>query len=87
MDDIDTFCRTCAVKHMELMIVVKAMMLASARGDDEAYNLLVRQKNAMIGSSLDYMYEHWEFMDEPTRQDWLECAAELPMPMEEDEDG
>jgi hypothetical protein len=87
MDDVQTFCRNCAVRHMELMVVVKAMMIASARGDDEAYNQLVRQKNALIASSLDYMYEHWELMDEPTQNDWLECAAELPMSMEEDEDG
>ena len=86
MDDLETFCRNCAVIHMELMVVVKAMTLAFVRGDNEAYNLLVRKKNGLIASALDYMYEHWEFMDEPTRQDWLELAAELPMSMEEDED-
>jgi len=68
-----------------LLIVVKAVMLAFARGDNEAYNQLVRQKNAMIASSLDYMYEHWELMDEPTQKDWLECAAELPLSMEDDD--
>ncbi len=87
MDDVQTFCNNCARRHMELLIVVKAMMIAFARGDNEAYNTLVRQKNEMIASSLDYMYEHWELMDEPTQQDWLECAAELPLSMEEDEDG
>jgi len=87
MDDIQTFCRTCAQKHMELLVIVKAMTLAFARGDNDEYSKLVRQKNALIASSLDYMYEHWELMDEPTQKDWLECAAELPLAMEEDEDG
>jgi hypothetical protein len=87
MDDIQTFCRNCAQRHTALLTVVRAMVLAFARDDNEAYNVLVRQKNAMVAASLDYMYEHWEYMDEPTRQDWLDCAAELPMSMEEDENG
>lgn len=85
MDDRDTFDRKCLALHLELRILVKAMALAKEKGDDEAVEVFRKQKLEFIAKSLDYIYEHLEHVDEPTREGWLECAAQLPIMLEEEE--
>ena len=84
MDDRDTFDRKCLAKQLELRIIVKAMALAKERGDMEAVEVFRKKKLELIASSLDYVYEHLEYVDEPTREGWLECAAQLPIMLEEE---
>jgi len=87
VDDRDTFDRKCFGLHLELQVLVKAAALARERGDTEAVEAFKKKKLEFIATSLDYIYEHLELVDEPTREGWLECAAQLPIMLEEEQDG
>jgi len=69
--------------HLELRVIVKAMALAKEKGDDEAVEVFKKKKMELIASSLDYIYEHLDHVDEPTKADFLLCAAQLPIMIEE----
>lgn len=83
MDDRDTFDRKCAARVFELHVIVKAKALAQERNDDEAVKVLERKRLALIAETLDYLCENMEYMDEPTREGFLQCAAQLPIMLEE----
>ena len=86
MDDRDTFDRKCVQRMLELRIVSEAIRLASSRSDTEAAWALTQKKHELITQSLDYVFQHMDYLGEETREGWMMCAAELPLSMEEDED-
>lgn len=87
MDDRETFDRKCLEKHLELRVIVKARALAKEKGDTAAVEDFETQKRELVASSLDYIFEHLDYLDEPTREGFFECAAQLPIMLEKESNG
>jgi hypothetical protein len=86
MDDRDTFDLKCVQGMLQLKIVSEAIRLAKGRNDTEAAKALTQKKHELITLSLDYVFQHMEYLDEPTRDGWYECAAQLPLVIEREKE-
>jgi hypothetical protein len=86
MDDRDTFDRRCVQEMLQLKIVSEAIRLAKSRNDIEAAVQLVQKKHELMTQSMDYVFQHMDYLDEPTRDGWYECAAQLPLVIEREKE-
>jgi len=83
VDDRDTFDRKCVELHMAVYFHMQAIQFADERNAEPGeMRELLKRRTDLVQEALDYVYEHWEYLDEPTKKDWEAAAAEFPLARE-----